>query len=57
MKPAGGDIIVERGTPRLNVQELGQEQHEHEWQEAISELERGDAGGGIRSWGGYAGSA
>ena len=39
MKPAGGDIIVERGTPQLNVQELGQEQHEHEWQEAISELE------------------
>ncbi|CAN0429329.1 unnamed protein product, partial [Ascophyllum nodosum] len=37
--PAGGDIIVERGTPQLNVQELGQEQHEHEWQEAISELE------------------
>ena len=39
MKPAGGDIIVERGTPQLNVQELGQEQHEHEWQEATSELE------------------
>ena len=39
MKPAGGDIIVERGTPQLNVQELGQEQHEHEWQETISELE------------------
>ena len=39
MKPAGGNIIVERGTPQLNVQELGQEQHEHEWQEAILELE------------------
>ncbi|CAM9650472.1 unnamed protein product, partial [Ascophyllum nodosum] len=39
MKPAGGDIIVERGTPQLNVQELEQEQHEHEWQEAISEPE------------------
>ena len=34
MKSAGDGIIVERGTPQLNVQELGQEQrltlHEHE---------------------------
>ena len=43
MKSAGDEIIVERGTPQLNVQELGQEQqltlHEHETQEALSELE------------------
>ncbi|CAM9125092.1 unnamed protein product [Ascophyllum nodosum] len=50
MKPAGGDIIVERGTPQLNVQELGQEQHEHEWQEAISELE-GEAQGALSDHG------
>ena len=34
MKSAGDGIIVEKGTPQLNVQELGQEQqltlHEHE---------------------------
>ena len=43
MKSAGDEIIVERGTPQLNVQELGQEQqltlHEHETQEVLSELE------------------
>ena len=43
MKLAGGGTIVERGTPQLNVQELGQEQqltlHEHETEEAFSELE------------------
>ena len=43
MKSAGDEIIVEGGTPRLNVQELGQEQqltmHEHETQEALSEHE------------------
>ena len=43
MKSAGDEIIVERGTPQLNVQELGREQqltlHEHETQEALSELE------------------
>ena len=43
MKSAGDGIIVERGTPQLNVQELGQEQqltlHGHETQEALSELE------------------
>ncbi|CAN0441784.1 unnamed protein product, partial [Ascophyllum nodosum] len=50
MKPAGGDIVVERGTPQLNVQELGQEQHEHEWQEAISELE-GETQGAISDHG------
>ena len=49
MKSAGDGTIVERGTPQLNVQELGQEQkltlHEHETQEAFSESRRGDAGG------------
>ena len=39
MKPAGDGTIIERGTPQLNVQELGQEQqltlHEHETQEAF----------------------
>ena len=43
MTSAGDGPIVERGTPRLNVQELGQEQqltlHEHETQEAFSEHE------------------
>ena len=43
MKSAGDGTIVERGTPLLNVQELGQEQqltlHEHETQEAFSEHE------------------
>ena len=43
MKSAGDRTIVERGTPQLNVQELGQEQqltlHEHETQEAFSEHE------------------
>ena len=43
MKSAGDEIIVERGTPQLNVQELGQEHqltlHEHETQEALSEHE------------------
>ena len=43
MKSAGDGTIVERGTPQLNVQELGREQqltlHEHETQEAFSELE------------------
>ena len=38
MKSAGDRTIVERGTPQINVQELGQEQqltlHEHEKQEA-----------------------
>ena len=55
MKPAGGDIIVERGTRQLNVQELGQKQHEHEWQEAISELE-GETQGALSDHG-DAGSA
>ena len=40
MKSAGDGTIVERGTPQLNVQELGQEQqltlHEHKTQEAFS---------------------
>ena len=39
MKSAGDGTIVERGTPQLNVHELGQEQqltlHEHETQEAF----------------------
>ena len=39
MKSAGDATIVEKGTPQLNVQELGQEQqltlHEHETQEAF----------------------
>ena len=39
MKSAGDGTIVERGTPQLNVQELGQEQqltlHEHETQEVF----------------------
>ena len=43
MKSAGDEIIVERGTPQLDVQELGQEHqltlHEHETQEALSEHE------------------
>ena len=43
MKSAGDGTIVERGTPQLNVQELGQEQqltlHEREAQEAFSESE------------------
>ena len=42
-KSAGDEIIVERGIPQLNVQELGQEQqltmHEHETQEALLEHE------------------
>ena len=48
MKSVGDETIVERGTPQLNVQELGQEQqltlHEHETQEAFSEHE-GEAQG------------
>ena len=44
MKSAGDEIIVESGTPQLNDQELGQEQHltlhEHETQEALSEHDR-----------------
>ena len=43
MKSAGDGIIVERGTPQPNIQELGHEQqltlHEHETQEAFSEHE------------------
>ena len=43
MKSAGDRTIVERETPQLNVQELGQEQqltlHEHDTQEAFSEHE------------------
>ena len=43
MKSAGEGTIVERGTPQLNVQGLGQEQqltlHEHETQEAFSKHE------------------
>ena len=44
MKSAGNGTIDERGTPQLNVQELGQEQqltllHEHETQEAFTEHE------------------
>ena len=43
MKSAGDGTIVERGTPQLNVQELGQEQQltlqEHNTQEAFSEHE------------------
>ena len=39
MKSAGDGTIIERGTPQLSVQELGQEQqltmHEHETQEAF----------------------
>ena len=43
MKSAGDGTIVEKGTPQLNVPELGQKQqltlHEHETQEAFSEHE------------------
>ena len=43
MKSVGDGTIVEKETPQLNVQELGQEQqltlHEHETQEAFSEHE------------------
>ena len=43
IKSAEDGTIVERGTPQLNVQELGQEQqltlHEHETQETFSEHE------------------
>ena len=43
IKSAGDGIIVGRGTPQLNIQELGQEQqltlHEHKMQEAFSEHE------------------
>ena len=43
MKSSGDRTIVERGTPQLNVQELGQEQqltlHKHETQEAFLEHE------------------
>ena len=43
MKSAGDGTTAERGTPQLNIQELGQEQqltlHEHETQEALSEFE------------------
>ena len=43
MKSAGDGTVVERETPQLNVQELGQEYqltlHEHETQEAFSEHE------------------
>ena len=43
MKSAGDGTIVERGTPQLNVQELGQEQQltldEHETQEVFPEHE------------------
>ena len=43
MKSAGDGITTERGTPQLNIQELGQKQqltlHEHETQEAFSEHE------------------
>ena len=43
MKSAGDGTIVERGTPQLNIQELGQEQqltlHEHKTQEVCSEHE------------------
>ena len=43
MKSSGDGTTVERGTPPLNVQELGQKQqmtlHEHETQEAFSEHE------------------
>ena len=43
MKSAGDETIAERGTPQLNVRELGQEPqltlHEHETQEAFSEHE------------------
>ena len=50
MKSAGDGTIVERGTPQLNVQDLGQEQqltlHEHETQEAFSEHE-GEAQGAL----------
>ena len=47
-KSAGDGTIVERETPQLNVQELGQEQqltlHEHETLEAFSEHEGGTQG-------------
>ena len=43
MKSAGDGTIVERGTPQLNVQELGQGKqltlHEREMQDAFSEYE------------------
>ena len=50
MKSAGDKITVERGTPQLNAQEMGQEQqltlHEHETQEALLEHE-GETQGGV----------
>ena len=52
MKSAGDETLVERGTPQLNVQKLGQEQqltlHEHETQEAFSEHE-GETQGALLS--------
>ena len=59
MESAGDGTIVERGTPQLNVQELGQEQqltlHEHETQEAFFRTRRGDAGDVLETRGGDAG--
>ena len=52
MKSAGYGTIIERGTPQLNVQELGQEQqltlHERETQEAFG---TGSDGRGMKSAG------
>ena len=51
MKSAGDGTIVERGTPQLNVQELGQEQqltlHEHRDAGGVFRTRRGDAEGVI----------
>ena len=51
MKSVGDENIVERGTPQLNVQELGQKQqltlHEHETAGGVFRTRRGDAGGVI----------
>ena len=48
MKSTGDGTIVEKGTPQLNVQELGQEQqltlHVYETQETFSEHEGGTQG-------------
>ena len=61
MKSAGDGTIVERGTPQLNVQELGQEQqlelHEHETLEAFSEHEGETQGALLELEGGNAGGA
>ena len=59
MKSARDGTLVERGTPQLNVQELGQEPqltlHEHETQGGAFRTRRGDAGGVLETREGHAG--